>query len=168
MQTTFNTNANTALYLRDERETYHRATEDEVLNAALNAINARLAPGTPIETPDQAHDFIKLRLAPYPHEVFGVLWLDSRHNVIAFDELFRGSLCGAAVFPREVVKSALNHNAAACILCHNHPSGACGPSEADKTVTRKINDALSLIEVRTLDHLIVGEQIYSFSEHGLI
>ena len=93
MQTTFNNKANTTLYLRDERETYHRATEEEVLNAALNAINARLAPGTPIETPDQAHDFIKLRLAPYPHEVFGVLWLDSRHNVIAFED------CFAAHFP---------------------------------------------------------------------
>ena len=168
MKQTFNGKAESFLFIRDGDSGYRPAEEGDILSAATATINARFGIGTPIESPAAAHDFIRLRLAPYPHEVFAVLWLTSRHTVIAFEELFRGTLTGASVHPREVVKSALKHNAGACILSHNHPSGIVEPSGADKAVTQKIQDALNLVDVRTLDHLIVGEQVYSFSDRGLL
>ena len=168
MKETFNGQSVTALFVQDDGNHYHRATDEEILNAALLTINARFTPGTPIGSPTQANDLIKLHLAPYPHEVFGVLWLTSRHAVIAFEELFRGTINGASVHPREVLKSALHHNAAACILCHNHPSGEAQPSEADHRITQKLKEALSLVDIRTLDHLIIGEQVFSFSDCGLL
>jgi len=102
------------------------------------------------------------------HEVFTVLWLDNRNRVLAFEELFRGTIDGASVHPPEVVKSALIHNAAACIIAHNHPSGVSTPSQADRTVTDKLKEALSLIDVRVLDHIIVGDECTSFAEQGLL
>jgi len=105
----------------------------------------------------------------YEHEVFALLMLDSRHRVIAFHELFRGTMDGASVYPREVVKIALEHNAAAMILVHNHPSGDPEPSQADRTLTTKLRDALSLVGVRTLDHIIVGhEGCVSLAELGYL
>ena len=101
-------------------------------------------------------------------EVFTVLWLDTRHRVLGFEELFRGTIDGSSVHPREVVKSALHKNAAACILAHNHPSGISTASNADRAITRRLKDALSLIDVRVLDHIIVGEDCLSFAEAGLL
>ena len=100
--------------------------------------------------------------------MFAILWLDNRHRVIAFEELFRGTIDGASIHSREVVKSALGHNAAACIMAHNHPSGVSDPSRADENITRRLRDALALIEVRVLDHIIVGEDCVSFAERGLL
>ena len=168
MKDTFNGQSGATLFVQDGSNHYHQASDEEILNAALCTINARFSPGTPVSSPTQAHDLIKLHLAPYPHEVFGVLWLTCRHTVIAFEELFRGTLNGASVHPREVLKSALRHNAGACILCHNHPSGQVEPSEADHRITQKLKEALSLVDIRTLDHLIVGEQVFSFSERGFL
>ena len=168
MRGNFNNQSQPTLFVRELDDTYRLAEDEDILNAATATINAQFSTGTAITAPSQAHDFIRLRLAPYPHEVFGVLWLTTRHTVIAFEELFRGTLAGASVYPREVVKSALKHNAGACILCHNHPSGISEPSAADKVITQKIQDALNLVDVRTLDHLIVGEQVCSFSERGLL
>ena len=109
-----------------------------------------------------------MRLAPQPYELFAVLWLDNRHRVIAFEELFRGTIDGASVHPREVVRAAIDHNAAACIFAHNHPSGVEEPSQADLRITNRLKDALDLVDVRVLDHMIVGDTMCSFAERGLL
>lgn len=101
--------------------------------------------------------YLKSRLAGYPYEVFGCLFLDNRHRVIAFEELFRGSIHGTSVHPREVVRRCLAHNAAAAILAHNHPSGVAEPSAEDRAITRRLRVALELIDVRLLDHFVIGE-----------
>ncbi|MCC9000861.1 MAG: DNA repair protein RadC, partial [Candidatus Contendobacter sp.] len=119
-------------------------------------------------SPAQTIEFLRLRLSPLEHEVFAVLWLDNKNRVLAFEELFRGTINSTSVHPREIVKSAMKHNAAACILCHNHPSGDSDPSSADQNITLRIREALNVVEVRTLDHVIVGERPYSFVEHGLL
>jgi DNA repair protein RadC len=114
-------------------------------------------------------DYLLCRLRGYAHEVFACLFLDNQHRVIAFEELFRGTIDGASVYPREVVKKALAANSAAVIFAHNHPSGVAEPSEADKHITQRLRQALGLIDVRVLDHFIVGEgRPFSFAEHGLI
>ena len=111
--------------------------------------------------------YIKSRLCGYPYEVFACLFLDNRHRVIAFEELFRGSLGGASVHPREVVRRCLVHNAAGLILAHNHPSGVNEPSQDDRTITLKLRDALALIDVKVLDHIIVGDgEPLSLAERG--
>ena len=102
-------------------------------------------------------NYLKQRLRAYPHEVFACLFLDNQHRMITFEELFRGTIDGASVYPREVVKQALRHNAAAVILAHNHPSGVAEPSQADIHITRRIKAALELVDIRVLDHIIVGD-----------
>lgn len=129
----------------------------------------RLQRGDPLSNPTQSAAFLQSRLRDYPYEVFAVLFLDNRHRVLAFEELFRGTIDGASVYPREVVRRALHHNAAAVILSHNHPSGIAEPSQADRAITEKLRDALTLIDVRTLDHLIVGDgNACSMVEQGLM
>jgi DNA repair protein RadC len=113
--------------------------------------------GPPMLNPADSAGYLKARLRDYPYEVFAVLFLDTRHRPIACEELFRGSIDGAAVHPREVVRRALALNAAAVILAHNHPSGVAEPSEADRLITRRLQDALALVEVRVLDHLVIGD-----------
>jgi len=154
--------------IREEDGTYRRASPDEIIGAALAEIEARFATGTQITSPRETEDFLKLQLGHLEQEIFAVLWLDNRHSVIAFEELFQGTLDGASVYPREIVKAALAHNAAACILCHNHPSGVANPSDADRRITQRIKDALSLVDVRTLDHIVVGEKTCSFAELGML
>lgn len=109
-----------------------------------------------------------LQLGALAYEVFGCLFLDNRNRLICIEYLFRGTIDGASVHPREVVKAALQHNAAGIILFHNHPSGVAEPSQADEFITRRLKKALGLIDVRVLDHLIIGEQTYSFAEAGLL
>ncbi|MBI3778949.1 MAG: DNA repair protein RadC, partial [Gammaproteobacteria bacterium] len=114
-------------------------------------------------------DFLQAQLRDRKNEVFGVLFLDNRHRVLEFEELFQGTLNGTAVYPREVVKRALKHNAAAVILVHNHPSGVAEPSRADELLTTRLKEALTLVDIRLLDHLVVGDgEMVSFSERGLI
>ncbi len=125
--------------------------------------------GPALLNPQATRDYLRVRLRDLPHEVFCCLYLDNRHRVIAFEELFRGTLDGASVHPREVVKHALAHNAAALILAHNHPSGVAEPSQADELITRRLKEALNLVEIRVLDHLIVGDsRCESFAERGLL
>jgi DNA repair protein RadC len=131
-------------------------------------IDNRFCRGTPITSPAASQDFLRLRLGHLEHEIFSVLWLDNRHRVLSFEELFRGTIDGASVHLREVVKSGLKHNAVACILAHNHPSGVSEPSAADRSITQKLKDALTLIGVRVLDHIIIGEDNLSFAEQGLL
>lgn len=157
-----------ALQVRDTDGTYRKASDDEVITAARSAINRRFRRGAALCSPAASQEFLRIRLSALEHEVFAALWLDNRHRVIAFEELFRGTIDGASVHPREVVKSALGHNAAACILAHNHPSGVSEPSRADQAITTRLKDALALIDVRVLDHIIVGETCASFAERGLL
>lgn len=123
--------------------------------------------GEPLTTMLAVRRYLQMRLAQLPYESFTIIFLDAKHCVISCKELFRGTLMRTAIHPREVVRAALHSNAAACILAHNHPSGRALPSSQDHEVTHLLADALGLIEVRVLDHLIIaGHQIYSFAEHG--
>jgi DNA repair protein RadC len=122
-----------------------------------------------ISSPEATRDYLKLRLHGYPHEVFAALFLDNRHRVIDYRELFRGTIDGASVHPREVVRCALELNAAAVIFAHNHPSGVAEPSQSDLRITQRLKDSLALIDVRVLDHLIIGDgEGTSLAERGLL
>jgi DNA repair protein RadC len=162
------THTGISLAIQEPNGTYRTASADEIIHAARSAINRRFRRGKTLSSPADSRDLLKLRLAHLEHEVFAVLWLDNRHRVIEFEELFRGTIDGSSVHCREVVKSALRHNAAACVLAHNHPSGISTASNADRSITRRLTDSLSLIEVRVLDHIIVGEDCLSFAETGLL
>ena len=122
-----------------------------------------------LESPQAVRDYLKTLLRHEPHEVFGCLFLDAKHRVLAFEALFHGSIDSASVYPRQVVKRALFHNAAALILTHNHPSGVAEPSQADRDLTKRLKDALALVDVRVLDHFIVGDgEPLSMAEHGWV
>ena len=122
-----------------------------------------------LTSPGAVRDFLKLRLAGLPHEVFVCIQLDAQHRVIAIEELFRGTLTQTSVYPREVVKASLRANAAAVIFAHNHPSGVAQPSQADELLTRTLKEALALVEVKVLDHFIIaGTSALSFAERGLL
>ena len=122
-----------------------------------------------LTSPADTRAFLTAQLRQHPHEVFAALFLDNKHRVIAYEELFRGTIDGASVHPREVVKRALHHNAAALILAHNHPSGITEPSRSDQQITQRLKEALDLIDVRVLDHFIVGDgEALSLAERGMI
>src|SRR5579863_3856190 len=128
-----------------------------------------LRAGPPLHSPAATREFLVAHLRDMPHEMFCCLHLDNRHRLIAFEELFRGTIDGASVHPREVVKQALARNAAAVILAHNHPSGVAEPSQADELITRRLREALLLVDIRVLDHLIVADNgCLSFAERGLL
>ena len=125
--------------------------------------------GSPLLSPEHTARYLQSRLRDYPYEVFAVLFLDNRHRVLAFEELFRGTIDGASVHPREVVRRALALNAAAVILSHNHPSGVAEPSQADRRITARLRETLALVDVRVLDHLIVGDgDCCSLAQRGLL
>jgi DNA repair protein RadC len=125
--------------------------------------------GSALANPRATREFLRMQLRDLPHEVFCCVFLDNRHRVIAFEELFRGTIDGASVHPREVVKRALGKNAAAVILAHNHPSGIAEPSQADELITRRLKEALALVDIRVLDHLVIGDGVCeSFAERGLL
>ena len=122
-----------------------------------------------LSSPNDTKNFLLAQLRAYPHEVFACLFLDNRHQIISFDEMFSGTIDGASVYPREVVKQALARNAAAVIFAHNHPSGIAEPSLADKNITRRLQEALKLVDIRVLDHFIIGDNTaISFAELGLL
>ena len=138
-----------------------------VLEMGRRHLAERLRRDSALESPQAVRDYLKALLRHEPHEVFGCLFMDSKHRMLSFEVLFRGSIDSASVYPRQVVKRALAHNAAAVIFCHNHPSGVTEPSQADRTLTKRLSDALDLIEVRVLDHFIVGDgEPLSMVEHG--
>jgi DNA repair protein RadC len=140
----------------------------EVLSKAADIIGKKLNRHSVFNCPQATKDYLTYKLAPYEREVFCVLLLDSQHRLIEYRELFYGTIDATAVYPREVVKLVLEHNAAAVIFAHNHPSGVAEPSMADKNITQKLISALALIDVRVLDHIVVGETQVSFAERGLI
>lgn len=140
-----------------------------VLEMAKRHFKEVLQRGNALTSPEITRAYLSAQLRGYSYEVFACLFLDNQHRVIQLDELFRGTIDGASIYPREVVKKALHHNAAAVIFAHNHPSGIAEPSAADKHITEKLKQALALFDIRVLDHFIIGDgQPYSFAEHGLI
>jgi DNA repair protein RadC len=138
-----------------------------VLELARRSLSEDLQAGVALDSPQTVKQYLQLLLGGKTHESFAVLFLDVKNRLIVCEELFRGTLTHASVYPREVVKSALQHNAASIILSHNHPSGNSEPSNADHALTQALQQALSLVDVRVLDHFVVaGKEVYSFAEHG--
>ena len=127
-------------------------------------------PGMPLlDSPDAVRDFLRLGIGLRPYEVFGVIFLDAQHRLLALEEMFRGTVSQTSVYPREVVRRALELNASAVLFAHNHPSGSAEPSAADRSLTTALRDALALVDVRTLDHLVVTRRrVFSFAEAGLL
>ena len=139
------------------------------LELARRHYQERMQVGCALANPRATREFLQIRLRDLTHEVFCCVYLDNRNRVTGFEELFRGTLDGASVHPREVVKQALARNAAAVILAHNHPSGVAEPSQADEIITRRLKEALGLVDIRVLDHIVVGDgACESFAERGLL
>ena len=140
-----------------------------VFELARRALSQRLKEREAFHTPDAVKHYLQLHLAHKNHEVFAVLFLDSQNRLLALEELFRGTLSQTSVYPREVVLRALHHQAAAVVLSHNHPSGSVQPSRADEALTQNLKASLALVDVRVLDHIIVGQgQALSMAEQGLL
>lgn len=145
------------------------ASSEEIMGAARRVMSQRFRRGASLDSPGATRHYLIHQLAERGHEVFAVLFLDNRHRLIECQEMFRGTIDGASVHPREVVKEALRLNAAAVILAHNHPSGVCEPSHADQLITQRLREALALVDIRVLDHLIIaGADSLSMAERGLL
>jgi DNA repair protein RadC len=146
-----------------------RAELIAVLELARRAMAERLKERAVFDSPGAVKEYLQMHIGSRPYEVFAVLFLDAQHRLIVLEELFRGTLAQTSVYPREVVIRALHHNAAAVVLSHNHPSGSIEPSRADESLTQTLRAALSLIDVRVLDHVIVSAgQSFSMAEKGLL
>ena len=136
---------------------------------ARRQLSQTMQAGPSLSSPRATRDFLSARLRDLEHEVFCCLYLDRRHRLIQFEELFRGTIDGASVHPRDIVKNALQRNSAAIIIAHNHPSGIAEPSQADELITQRVKEALALVDIRLLDHIIVGDGIcVSLAERGLL
>lgn len=143
--------------------------EDQVIAHALRILNSRFKRGTSLTSPASVTEYLTLKFAQREREVFSVLFLDTRHRIIKLKDMFFGTLDGACVYPREVVKEALKCNAGAVIVCHNHPSGVSEPSLADQAITRRLKDGLLLVEIRMLDHFIIaGGTTVSMASRGML
>jgi len=141
-------------------------TRSELLRVAEEAVTSIYCAGEPMSDPVMVGQWLQCKYAELQNETFGVMFLDSRHRLIAFERLFEGSIAGAEVHPRVVVQRALANNAAAVILSHNHPSGVSEPSTADRSITLRLRDALALVDVRVLDHFVVGQTVVSMAARG--
>ena len=143
-------------------------TDQQTIRTALTLLECQLRePGAAFTSSSSVRDWLRLQLATLDREAFTVLWLDNQHRLIAHDTLFLGTINSITVHPREVVKSGLKNNAAAAVLAHNHPSGEAEPSQADRLMTERLKQALDLVDIRLLDHLVVGGMdIISFAERG--
>ena len=140
-----------------------------VLELSRRYLQEVLVRSDPMESPEVTEQYLKSALRDHPHEVFACLFLDTRHRVIAFEELFHGTIDGATVYPRVVAEKALRHGAAALIAAHNHPSGVSEPSLADQAITRRLKDALALLDIRLLDHFVIGDgRPVSMAARGLL
>lgn len=145
------------------------ADPNDIIEQALQILEGRAMKGDNLSSPKAVRDYLRLKLEGKEHEVFMAVWLTAQHQVIAFDEMFQGSLTQTSVYPREVVKAGLRHNAAAVIFAHNHPSGIAEPSHADELLTRTLRTALALVDIQVLDHFIVANgRSLSFAERGLL
>lgn len=145
------------------------ATEQELLEAAESILRNKLERQGSLGNPTDSADFLRMRLGALLHEEFHIVWLDNRHRILDCQKLFTGTIDGASVHPREVVRAALNYNACAAILAHNHPSGVAEPSAADRAITKELRDALQLVGVRILDHIVVSAgECVSMAARGLL
>jgi DNA repair protein RadC len=163
--------SSTTLYTNDSNDPagYREATLNEILDAARGALSQQVHKGALLNRPDTVATFLMTRLAQQEREIFTVIYLTTRLRMIAVQELFPGTIDGASVYPREVVKEALRHNAAKVIIAHNHPSGIAEPSDADEQITRRLKHALDLVDIRIVDHIIVaGGDTLSFAARGLL
>ena len=143
--------------------------EQAIVDQALEILRGRHQHGALLTNPESTKDFLRLKLSDEKHEVFGCIFLTNRHTVIEVENLFTGTIDGASVYPRIIVQKALTHNAAALLAYHNHPSGCADPSQADIRITERIRDALALVDIRLLDHLVVSaEECVSFADRGLL
>lgn len=159
----------TGLLMEDGKGGFVPATAERILAMARTVAEQRLAKGACLNSPNVVRECLPALLGAYSEERFGVLFLDSQNKLIAYEEMFRGTLSSATVHPREIAKAALGHHAASVILAHNHPSGSCEPSQADIQITQRIKDALGLLEVKVADHFIAtGTATVSMAEKGLI
>ena len=157
------------LWIRGAFDELRTATAAEIISAAQQAMSRRVRRGTVLDSPRTVREFLTVKLGALEHETFAVLLLDTRHRLIDYVELFRGTIDRATVHPREGVKLALARNAAALVLAHPHPSGAAEPSQADELITRRLTEALALVDIRLLDHIIVaGGDAISFADRGLL
>lgn len=156
------------LYIQDQGGTYLPAPKEAIFAAAKRLSGCQLRRGVSIQSPEIAKAAIGQKLSGYQYEMFACLFLDSNHRVLEFQEMFRGSINSATIHPREVVKEALRLNAAAVILAHNHPSGETTPSSQDIHLTGKLTEILKVIDVRVLDHLVIGETVVSMADSGLL
>lgn len=152
--------------VRDHKGTYRTIELDHLLVAARDASIARFADNPIISCPADTTRYLEAAIGSLEHEVFCALWLDTRHRVLRFDELFRGTIDAASVWPREVVKAGLGINAAAAVICHNHPSANAEPSASDRTLTQRLREALELFDIALLDHIVIGDPSVSFAERG--
>ena len=144
-------------------------SEAQIIKAAQAILKRKFHKGIAFTSPDAAGNYLTMKYSTYQHEVFLCMFLDNQHKLIKLEEMFKGTIDGASVYPREVVKKALLLNASALIFAHNHPSGACKPSHADKSITESLKNALDLVDIRVIDHFIIGGSgRYSFAEHGFI
>ena len=161
--------SNHNLFIHGADGAFEPATTEQILAAARQALAHRVRRGASLSSPQKVREYLTMRLGYLDHEVFGLILVDKRHRVIEYVELFRGTIDGASVYPREIVKLALEKGAAACVLIHNHPSGVKDQSQADELITKRVAAALALIDVRVLDRCIVaGAEILSFAEQGLL
>ena len=141
---------------------------NELLERAADALATKYRREGTFTNPTNVKEYLKLKLGAHDREVFAVMFLDNQHQLISFEELFFGTIDAASIYPREVLKAALNHNAAAVVFAHNHPSGIAEPSQADRRITQRLVDALKLVDIRVLDHIVVGEDCVSFAEKGWV
>lgn len=157
------------LFIQDANGSYCEATTDDVINGARRKLRRRFRKGKAIRSPADTEAFLIAELATEPNEVFAVLYLDNRHRVIKFDRAFAGTIDGTSVYPRVIVKRALELNAAAVIFSHQHPSGVAEPSQADERITQRLKSALELVDIRVLDHLVIGgDTVVSLASRGLL
>ena len=165
----FTSSIDSSLLVRDVASSYRPAEPAEVLQAALRVLAGQLRGTEMLSSPQAVRDFLRIKLGTLEHEVFAVIHLDAQHRVIAYVEMFRGTVTQTSVYPREVVRDALLRNSCALVLVHNHPSGAARPSRADEVLTQTLKQAAALVDVRVLDHFIVaGDSVNSMAECGLL
>jgi DNA repair protein RadC len=159
-------------FILDDQGAYQPATPEQIIRQAKEILESRLyrSDSTEFTSPADVKRYLQLQLAEKEHELFAVMYLDTRHRLISYAVEFRGTIDGSSVHPREIVKAALKCNAAAVIFAHNHPSGIAEPSEADRQITERLKSALALIDVRVLDHIVVGSMHdpVSFASRGLL
>ncbi len=162
-------NESTTLYVKDANGSYHEASTDAVIAGARRKLRRTFRKGKAIRSPADTESFLIAELATEPNEVFCCLYLDNRHRVIKFDRAFAGTIDGTSVYPRVIVQRALELNSAAVIFAHQHPSGVAEPSQADERITRRLKSALELVDIRVLDHLVIGgDTVVSLASRGLL